>query len=284
MTPQSDLPLMPFVLASRVGAPGLLDRMHARGGHAVDTLGPLAETWFHWLWAANQEAFGGLGMPAWVQLDCATLPSGFVGFTAPREDLDEALVHRLVQRVATAFGSAAAGVLEAARHPLPVAAACQVPTGLPGRVTGISMWSLWPGQNLGLRAKALSLLLHEARYQVGVCSITSPALAVHARFGPLRVMAAGMPLHEAGAERLVYELEVPPTARLEGWLRGKLDPRPDPPGRAELVPLAEAIDWIRERLPLGPVHVLPPARQGEGASCRLVLSGPRPPQDQDPFS
>jgi hypothetical protein len=87
-----------------------------------------------------------------------------------------------------------------------------------GDVVGFSLFSLMPG--LGLRAKALALLVMEARRQTGITQIDNVALRTHARFGPLEIVRLGVEVHSRPTTTLVYRLDVPDVATLGGLASG----------------------------------------------------------------
>jgi hypothetical protein len=177
---------------------------------ALDVLAPSSRDFFQLLLAANARAFGGLAIPAWVQLDCATLPTAMVGFARRAGALEPALVDDLAR---------AAGIDRPADDALvPLAEFCALPTPVPGHVVGISLFSLVPG--LGLRAKALGLLVQQATTQTGVTQIDNAALATHCRLGGLRVVQVGVRVHSRPGTTLVYALRPPSSAVLVDIARG----------------------------------------------------------------
>jgi hypothetical protein len=183
--------------------------------------------------AANARALGGMAMPAWVQLDCACLPSAMIGLARPRADVDAALFASLREGVAAAFGEHAARDVDTWQGLVPLAEYGCVPTPEPGRVVGFSLFSLVPG--LGVRTKAAALLMHQARVQVGIAQVDNPALRTHTAIGPLDVVAARVPVHSKPHETIVYALRVPPDDVLEGIARGaRLPPRPQASARIAL--------------------------------------------------
>lgn len=221
---------MPFVFGHGAWCDAWAKRVPAELGAAVvvDVLDDDAVSFFRLVNAGNARAFGDLGMPAWVQLDCATLPTAMVGFAAKKRDLDAALVHDLEKR-AGLEGPAFAG------QPgyddvddddlVPLSEYCALPTPEDGHVVGFSLYTLVPG--LGVRSKALGLLVMGARVQTGVTQIGQlglerGALKTHARFGPLVVEKRGVQVHSRPGATLVYRLQVPPPATLAALATGAI--------------------------------------------------------------
>lgn len=182
--------------------------------------------------AGNTIAHGALGMPAWVQLDCCTLPSAMVGFSARREDLEGDLWERLRERVGETFGSEAANGLAGYGGPVPVSEFCALPSLEAGTVVGMSLYSLLRGVGLAVRTKALGLLLHGAPSQVGLTQYGNAAVRTHCAFGPLRVVEARAAAHTRPDDTFVYRLRVPEAARLGDLVRDGLLPGGEKPADA----------------------------------------------------
>lgn len=178
----------------------------------VDVLDDASADFFAVVNAANAKGFGDMGMPRWVQLDCATLPTAMVGYAVRKRDADPNLVVDLEQRAGVVVDDDAGLV--------PVAEYCALPTPEPHHVVGFSLFSLVPG--LGLRAKALGLLVMEARVQTGVTQIDNTALKTHCRFGPLVVEKRRVRVHSKPDTTLVYRLQVPPASTLASLSSGAI--------------------------------------------------------------
>ncbi len=177
----------------------------------IDVLDDQSEGFFRLINAANARAFGDLGMPPWVQLDCATLPTAMVGFAASARTLDAPLRSDLAAR---------AGVDVDDDALVPLAEYCALPTPAPGHVVGFSLFTLRPG--LGVRAKALGLLAMQAQVQTGVTQIDNRALRTHCRFGPLLIEKRAVRVHSKPGATLVYRLQVPPPSTLMALGSGAL--------------------------------------------------------------
>jgi hypothetical protein len=185
----------------------------------IDVLQPSSVGFFRRLLAGNAVAFGGMAMPAWVQLDCATLPSVVVGFAMPRDEVSSML-----------WPAIAAQLAQQSRHEhddsdnnqawVPLAQYCAVPTPDPSLWVGFSLYSLVPGY--GLRAKALGLLAYGAHQQRGITQTDNTALKTHTRLGPLTIDAVQVQVHSKPATTVVYTLAVPPLATLQAIARGEM--------------------------------------------------------------
>jgi len=207
-------PLVPFVFGHgpwldgwRARVPTMAD---AEDAVAVDVLAADSVPFFKLMLAGNARAFGDIGMPAWVQLDCATLPTAMIGFARRAADIDDAVTADLVARA----GLASIGTDQL----VPLAEYTALCTPAVGDVVGFSLFSLLPG--LGLRAKALALLVMGARQQTGITQIDNIALRTHARFGPLEVVRLGVEVHSRPKTTLVYRLAVPDDDTLRALARG----------------------------------------------------------------
>lgn len=168
---------------------------------ALDVLDPQQAPFFERLRLGNGHAFGDIGMPAWVQLDCATLPTAMIGFARRARDLPKAL--RPIFAPAPARDD---------DDLFPVAEYCALMTPTPGEVVGFSLYTLEPG--LGLRAKAAALYAYDATVQVGMTQHDNSALKTHSRLGPLQIVQVGVAVHSRPHSTLVYRLTVPSSSTL----------------------------------------------------------------------
>lgn len=159
---------------------------------------------------SNQEAFGGpdsMGMPLWVMLDCAILPSAMIGYMLPRELVSHQLAELLE--------------LDDYEGYVPVSEYCACPTVQPGCVSGFSLHSHLMGQGVATRTKALALLIYGAREQVGVTQFANPAIRVHVRFGAMEMTIHRPTVHTYPEDSFVYRLELPPEENLLRMARGE---------------------------------------------------------------
>ena len=176
----------------------------------LDVLEPRNAVFFQLMNVANARAFGEMGMPAWVQLDCATLPTAMIGFAVRKGGLDGDLVDDLRRR-------AGLSIVDDDQL-IPLAEYTALPTPTHGHVVGFSLFSLVPG--LGLRAKAMALLAMGAVQQTGITQVDNLALKTHCRLGPLEVVRVGVEVHSKPRTTLVYRLAVPDAPTLTQLAQG----------------------------------------------------------------
>lgn len=158
----------------------------------------------------NQNAFGGpqdMGMPLWVMLDCAILPSAMVGFMLPRDLTPDEIIEKL-------------DVPDDYDGPVPVSEYCACPTVRDGEVSGFSLHSHLVGRGIATRTKALGLCVYGATRQIGVTQFANPAIRVHVRFGPLEVLLHRPSVHTHANDSFVYGLDLPPVEKMEDMARG----------------------------------------------------------------
>lgn len=210
--------LIPFVFGHGAWLSGWRARVptmpDAEDAVVVDVLAETSVPFFKLMLAGNARAFGDIGMPAWVQLDCATLPTCMIGFARRAGDIDAGVEGGVVADLAARAGLDAVDPDQL----VPLAEYTALCTPAVGDVVGFSLFSLLPG--LGLRAKALALLVMGARHQTGITQIDNIALRTHARFGPLEVVRLGVEVHSRPRTTLVYRLAVPDDDTLRALARG----------------------------------------------------------------
>ncbi|HTW97867.1 MAG TPA: hypothetical protein VMD59_03765, partial [Acidimicrobiales bacterium] len=100
---------------------------------------------------------------------------------------------------------------------------------------------------------------------LGVTQFTSPALRVHSRFGPLRILVASLELHTA-ERTFVYECD------LAAWRGGGLPDEDEPSfllDPSDSAALARMQDDIAARR--AEFHVLPPGLLGGPGAARLPI-------------
>jgi hypothetical protein len=243
---ESSPPISPFILGLPAIAGDAIQRLRAFGHHpeVFDVTQPSSAAFFRLLLAGNALAFGGLGMPAWVQLDCCTLPSVMVGFCAQARDLKPEWVEKLRQR-------AGLNDLHPTQH-IPLSEFCALPTLDPNRVMGVSLWSLQPG--LGTRSKALGWLALNKTDHIGITQYRNTAVRTHCRLGPLTVLSPSIPTHDLGPETFLYHTPIPDPATLNTWITSP-PPSPKPPPGAVLIDLSLPPDQISTAVAL---HKSPP--------------------------
>jgi hypothetical protein len=161
----------------------------------------------------NQAAFGGpgdMGMPLWVMLDCAILPSAMTGFMLPREHVASDVIERLQ-------------VDDDHEGWVPISEYCACPTVEPGSVSGFSLHSHVPGHGIATRTKALGLCVLGARRQIGVTQFSNPAIRVHVRFGPMEVQIHRPIVHTHSEDSFVYSLDLPSQDEMMQMARGEVE-------------------------------------------------------------
>jgi hypothetical protein len=143
---------------------------------------------------ANALAFpGDLTLPGWVLSDLYLLP-GAIGMLA---------CHGRFLEVPTRKR------LNLGPDDVAIAAAYYAaPTVEPGTFIGVSLLSLVPKIVAGAWVKALTLKMLRAKRLRGVAQWASPAVRVHTRMGPLRVVSSVPGTHEFRAKSFVYESDL----------------------------------------------------------------------------
>ena len=172
----------------------------------LDFLGPYERSWkledlMRVYNVLNATAFGAKGIPLqnWVMIDLGLLPSGFLLVTLPAAQAAAALTDpRRSEAERARIGEVLPAVLAEAQRlhyegPIPVAGYCAAPTPRRDGWVGWSLCSAIPG--LGTTAKGLGLAVYEARTLTGIAQFYDPALRVHRKFGPMRLLAAVLDLH-----------------------------------------------------------------------------------------
>ena len=124
---------------------------------------------------------------------------------------------------------------------------------------------------LGSMTKALALKCFRCREQIGATQWGSPALHIHARFGPLELLTAWTPAHSDPAT-LTYRVAV-----TDEKLRFALG---DPDARLETVPATDAVSAgderamqrLQERLEAGERFVITGPPLEEGGTVRVPIA------------
>jgi hypothetical protein len=161
----------------------------------------------------NSVLFGtkGLALDYWVMIDLGLLPSAFLLIAIPRALLLRMLDDgRLTPQQEALVRERIAPLLVEAddlgfHGPIPVAGYCAAASPMPGHWIGWSLCSAMPG--LGTIVKGLALEAYRARTLTGVTQYGNPALRVHRKFGPMRVLCADLDLHPA-PHTFVYQTDV----------------------------------------------------------------------------
>jgi hypothetical protein len=231
--------LVPFILGVPETTARLAQACPLPNAVVLDVLQPETLPFYQLLNAGNQMAFGGLGMPAWVQLDCCTLPTAMVGFAVARADVPPQVMDGLTQHVSRVFGAQAALALAAHQGLVPVSEYTALHTFDASRVVGFSLFSVLGTKGLGLRTKALALACYGARTQVGMTQYNNSAVRTHALLGPLRITHAVAPPHSRPQETFVYTLEVPPREHLARLASGDVVVPPQDLPTTQEIPVEE---------------------------------------------
>lgn len=144
--------------------------------------------------AANHYAFPGeLALPGWVLSDLYLLP-GVIGLlTCSARELKPALRKRLEL---TADDDAIAAAYVAA------------PSIVRGLGIGVSLISLLPAIHAGAWVKTLTMKMMRLDRLRGVAQWQNPAVRVHTRMGPLRVVGSVPGTHEFRSRSFVYETDL----------------------------------------------------------------------------
>jgi len=261
----------PFLLGTSHTAAGLLARCPLDGALFVDIFAEASQPFYRLVNAGNARSFGGLGMPAWVQLDCCTVPTAMIGFAVARDEVDAPLWSDLRARVAASFGERAASALDGYRGPVPVSEYTALPSVEEGTVVGFSLFSLVPGAGLGVPTKALALACLGARRQVGMTQFANPAVRTHVAFGALELLEPRALPHSAPDDTFVYRVELD-GERLRALVRGEAAPLATPDGAIEVAVDGETASRLAElRSRRGRLSIVSPGLRADGDRQRLVV-------------
>ncbi len=265
--------LVPYVMGRGAVIAPMLGRCPLPDPVAFDVLDPSALDFYRLVNAANNHAFGGLGMPAWVQLDCCTLPTAMIGLAARREDIEVELWRALVAQAGRQFGEAAGRGLDDYAGLVPVSEYCAARSFEPDTVVGFSLFALLPGRGLAVRTKAMALRCYGASRQIGATQYGNASVRTHCAFGPLRVVAARAVAHSQPGDTFIYALELDDLDRLDALACGA--PTHDPPiAPTHWLPLeVGGVGAGVERLveAHGEVWIAPPGQVEVAGERRLVL-------------
>ncbi len=250
--------LRPYLLGYQTLSGDMLDACPVPGAIFIDSLMPENLLFYRLVNAGNTLAFGGLGMPGWVQFDCATMPTAMIGFALPRRVLEAyapEVWRKLQDTFLRLFGEQEEKALASYEGLVPVSDYCAAFSQQVGHVVGFSLFSLLGGLGLGVRTKAMALACYGASVQTGVAQYTNPrAVRAHCSFGALRIVSPLAPPHSKPLETFVYEVRPSPdllaTLAREGTVRH---------------------DMTMERTPLVPDLRLPCAPEAADAITALLI-------------
>jgi hypothetical protein len=153
----------------------------------------------------------GLALEYWVMIDLGLLPTAFLLIALSRELLlhkldDGGLTSKQHALLREQAGPLLAEADDLGFHgPIPVAGYCAVPSPVSGHWVGWSLCSAVPG--LGTIVKGLALEAYRARALTGVTQYGNPALRLHRKFGPMRILRADLDLHPA-PHTFVYQTDL----------------------------------------------------------------------------
>lgn len=237
---------------------------------------------------------GGMGMPEWVMLDCALLPSCFAGWMTPASTLSSKIQMGLNQGLDATESARSVARAHVEHHvgvhsgPLdldpnesewvPTSEFCSIPRLIPDEVVGYSLYSLQRG--LGVRAKALGLWVMSQlgiRRQVGVAQWHNlAAVRAHLRFGPLELIDSATPLHTKAGETMIYRLTLAQPEALLALALGEISTinPASPPSDAEWVDAGDVMRWVKLRHQLDDqrVTVVAARQAAHGAQFAIHLT------------
>jgi hypothetical protein len=159
-------------------------------------------------------------MPRWMIVDLLLMPSAVLLAVAGQEHVvsvardfergDDARIHGRGREYAAALRD----LLQMAQArgysgPLPVAGYAAIPTPVPGRWVGGSLWwSLVPGAKLGYSVRRIALRCYGAEHEVGVTQFDNMrALHAQKEFGRLRITHTNLAAHPL-QNTFVYEVDL----------------------------------------------------------------------------
>ncbi|RKI57494.1 hypothetical protein D7X55_27730 [Corallococcus sp. AB049A] len=147
----------------------------------------------------NQLAFGGIGVPRWVLSDLYLMPGAIGLLRCPARLLKAPARERLLL----------------ADEESAIGAACYVaPSLTPGLFVGVSLFSFLPGRGASAWVKLLTLRMVRAKRLRGVTQWDNPAVRVHSRLGPMRLVGRVPGGHDYDERTFVYETDLSNEARV----------------------------------------------------------------------
>lgn len=214
---------------------------------------------------SNQLAFGGqkMGMPLWVMLDCAVIPSAMTGFMLDCDDVPDDLWDLL-------------DIDDDYEGWVPISEYCAALSVEPGCVSGFSLHSHISNLGIATRTKALALAVLGARTQIGVTQFHNPSIRVHARFGPMEILVHRPAIHTHAEDSFVYRVELPRSETLKRMARERTDF--GVPDRPEGIPWSLDPDDERDQVRLashlsdgGRAWIVSPGWRGTTEGCEIDI-------------
>jgi len=207
-----DQGFVPFAFGSRANLALLDDRPFGLDLLKLPADDPANLPFHHFINRLNGLAYGGrdMGMPAWVQIDCGILPSSFMGFAVPADQLPERLKWQLA---ISSYDSL-----------VPISEAISIPTAQNGRWMSYSMSTVIPSRQIGYASKLLSLRAYGCSSTLGVAQFDNYALRIHTRFGALELVEPHIPYHTCTVNSFVYACDLQGGKVLDTLERGEVVP------------------------------------------------------------
>lgn len=256
----------------------------------IDTFNTETLPFYHLVNGGNNLVYNDMGMPAWAQFSCCTMPSAMVGLALRRQDVDPTLYDKLCKVVGRQFGARAEASARAWEGLIPVSEYCGVATSKADTVVGFSMFSLLDNLRLGIRSKALAMVAYGARFQLGTTQYDNKSIRSHTRFGPLEILSVHVPQHTKPDSTFLYQLDlIDAEGLMEIALTGNSAIQTRHPEVEHLVQVrspAQASAAIEELIAnLGPMTIVspgldpgdPPVLHLAKSKLRVVDSAPMPP-------
>ncbi len=142
------------------------------------------------------------------------------------------------------------------------AAYLAAPTVTPGLFIGVSLISLVPDIVAGAWVKALTLRMLRAKRMRGVAQWANPAVRVHTRMGPLRVVGAVPGTHAFRSRSFVYECLLDDDGRWHAAMARKLSVTPS---HRVLATDTDTLRTILDRAEAGErITIVPPGLDASG--------------------
>ncbi len=207
-----------------------------------------------------------LAMPKWVGLDCALLPSGFVGVGLSADTCPQDLAQKF-------------SPLTAYKGVVPLSEYCAIPTMQEGHWIGHTLASLVQGGGVGFFTKLLGFTVFPITHYTGVAQYTNPSLKVHTKFSPLKLKTVMTPAHSEPLMTFVYE-HVVDRAVLPQLFSQPVQQESLPYQQQHVLLLLdphnfEAKQSIQEQMKLGyEFMILPPGHVEEGGKLCIPMTMP----------
>lgn len=154
-----------------------------------DCLSTKSSDFFELVTKMDALSFGdqGMGMDRWVLFDCSAMPGAIFGFAVLADDLDVGFKKKM-------------GIPASYKGYVPISMYIAIPTAEPDHWFGHNLSSLNSHLNnhfsgLGLLTKAIGLMVMKIKFQYGATQWNNPALCIHTKLAPLKLLTAYTPIH-----------------------------------------------------------------------------------------